>query len=149
MDLPSKLSIYGREKDPDMDGETITTPLPTPRWSSDIILPNSAPLASSPVSWPGDRQNGISVELTPHRNDLLIILCGLAWLGVEPRSASKSPNLKVGWWGKFFLADQNQHVSKSTRVKLQCNRHSKSALKSVVKMEKLAPSEKLFEKGGA
>jgi len=51
--------------------------------------------------------------------------------------------LKVRWRGKFFLADQNQHVSKPTdRVELQCNRHSKSTLKSVLKMAKLAPSEK-------
>jgi len=50
--------------------------------------------------------------------------------------------LKVGWRGKFFLADQNQHVSKPTSVKLQCNRYSRSALKSVLKMAKLAPSEK-------
>jgi len=52
--------------------------------------------------------------------------------------------LKVGWQGKNFLADQNQHVFKPTWVKLQCNRHSKSALKSVLKMAKLAPSEKRF-----
>jgi len=52
--------------------------------------------------------------------------------------------LKVGWRGRFLLADQNQHVSKPTWVKLQCNRHSRSALKSVLKMAKLAPSEKRF-----
>ena len=40
-------------------------------------------------------------------------------------------NLKVGWRGKFFWADQNQHVSKPTQVKLQWNGHSRRALKSV------------------
>ena len=45
------------------------------------------------------------------------------------------------------MADQNQHVSKPTSVRLQCNRHNRSALKSVLKMAKLAPSEKMFLKG--
>ena len=51
-----------------------------------------------------------------------------------------------GWMTRqiFFVADQNQHVFKPTWVKLQCNRHSKSALKSALKMVKLAPSEKRF-----
>jgi len=53
-----------------------------------------------------------------------------------------------GWMTRqFALADQNQHVSKSTWVKLQCNRHSRSALKSVLKMTRLSPSEKSFLKG--
>ena len=53
-----------------------------------------------------------------------------------------------GWMTRqIFLADQNQHVSKPTWVKLQCNRHSRSALKSVLKMAKLALSEKTFLKG--
>jgi len=54
--------------------------------------------------------------------------------------------LKVGWRGKFFLAYQNQHVSKPTWVKLQCNRHSRSVLKYVLKIAKLAPYEKRFLK---
>ena len=53
-----------------------------------------------------------------------------------------------GWMTRqLFLADQNQHVSRPTWVKLQYNRHSRSALKSVLKMAKLAPSEKTFLKG--
>ena len=56
-------------------------------------------------------------------------------------------HLKVGWRGKFFLADQNQHVSKPTWDKLQCNRHSRSVLKAVLKMANLAPSEKTLLKG--
>jgi len=51
-----------------------------------------------------------------------------------------------GWMRQIFMADQNQHVSKPTWVKSQCNRHSGSALKSVSKMAKLARSEKLFKK---
>ena len=51
--------------------------------------------------------------------------------------------LKVGWRGKFFLADQNQHVSKPTWVKLQCNRHSRSALKSV---QNWNPVKNVFKK---
>jgi len=47
---------------------------------------------------------------------------------------------------QIFLAGQNQHVSKPTGVKLLCNRHSRGALKSVLKMAKLAPSEKRFFK---
>jgi len=48
----------------------------------------------------------------------------------------KTPATLKGWMRQIFLADQNQHVSKPTRVKLQCNRHSRSALKSVLKMAK-------------
>jgi len=40
-----------------------------------------------------------------------------------------------------FLAYQNQHVSKPTWVKWQCNGHSRSGLKSKLKMAKLPPSE--------
>ena len=55
-----------------------------------------------------------------------------------------------GWMTRqIFFGDQNQHVLKPNWVKLQCNRHSRSALKSVLKMAKLAPSEKtcFFLKG--
>jgi len=44
--------------------------------------------------------------------------------------------LKVGWRGETYW------------LKLQCNRHSRSAPKSVLKMAKLAPSEKnVFKRG--
>ena len=55
-----------------------------------------------------------------------------------------------GWMTRrFFLAYQNQHVSKPTWVKLQCTGHSTSTLKSMLKMAKLASSEKHFKKGRA
>jgi len=52
-------------------------------------------------------------------------------------------SLKVGCRDNF-LAYQNQHISKPTRVKLYCNGHSRNALKSMLKFAKLAPSEKRF-----
>jgi len=53
---------------------------------------------------------------------------------------------KVRWRGKFVLPHQNQHVFKPTWVKLQCNRHSKSAFKSMLKMAKIGTIWKTFLK---
>ena len=88
----------------------------------------------------GVEQTSNSKSLTEyHMPEKLVLVLGWVMLW-RPLS------LTVGWRGKLFLAHQNQHVSKPTWVKLQCNRHSKSALKSALKMEKLAPSEKHFLK---
>ena len=52
---------------------------------------------------------------------------------------------KYGWRGNF-LAYHNQHVYKPTWVKLQRNGHSRSALKCVLNMAILAPSEERLKK---
>ena len=83
----------------------------------------------------GHTHNGSIQVISVSRNKKLSV-------AITRTPRSQSAHLKVGWRGKFFLTDQNQHVSKPTWVKLQCNRHSRSTLKSVLKIAKLAPSEK-------
>ena len=52
-----------------------------------------------------------------------------------------------GWMTRqIFLADQNQHVSKPTWVKLQCNRHSRSALKSVLRWQNWHSLKNVFKR---
>ena len=63
-----------------------------------------------------------------------------------PTQEQGTRRLKVGWRGTFSLADQNQHIPKPTWVKLQCNGHSRSVLKSVLKMAKLAPYKNILKK---